>query len=168
MSEKHANWTTRVSCPASPYVRHAVKTVVIFTHDLKSVCRPVGCRVCVASYLLCHAPSHVTVEHLSSSCCTVKSDSNRVAAASPPKSEDVPYTACCRSMFRLLIFTSPQVPHERDAALIVNDSQRCQPVKRFEYMMARWNSSNRCRFTFRQISKSRIFKHLNLFNKRRN
>lgn len=24
------------------------------------------------------------------------------------------------------------MPHERDAALIVNDGRRCQPVKRFE------------------------------------
>lgn len=34
-------------CLTLANVRHALKTVVIFTHDFKSVCRPVGCRVCV-------------------------------------------------------------------------------------------------------------------------
>lgn len=36
-----------VRCPVLSYVRHVLKTVVIFTHDFKSVRRPVGCRVCV-------------------------------------------------------------------------------------------------------------------------
>lgn len=36
-----------VRCPVLSYVRHVLKTVVIFTHDFKSVCQSVGCRICV-------------------------------------------------------------------------------------------------------------------------
>jgi len=76
-------------------MRHVLKTVVVFTASNPVYC-PVGRGVCVASCLFRYAPSHVTVAHLSSFCCTVKSDSNRVAAASPSKSENVPHTAVAR------------------------------------------------------------------------
>lgn len=56
-----------------------------------------------------HAPSHVTAVHLSSSCCTVKSDSDRVAAATAAAKErgNVARPSRCHSLFRLLIFTRP-------------------------------------------------------------
>ena len=151
---------------ALPYVRHALKTVVIFTHDLKSVCRLVGCRVCVGFVppslcsVACNGWTFIFFllyrEKWQQPGCSSIAAKERRRSIHRLLSLDV-------SVINFYESTSAawkrcRFDRERRPAMPASETIRT-------YAMARWNSSSRCRFTFRQISKPRIFKHFNLSNR---